>query len=93
MNKDKPCEVTQIDRHQSIPTGTRGQDCKLRLDLFTPTLLSLNIEGASERTTTPLLTREAAIALRAQLDELISQMQPSAPQDEMAEGESDRRAA
>ena len=93
MNKDSGRDITPINRKQGVPTGTRGGGCKLRFGLFTPTLLSLHIEGTSERTPVPLLTREAAVALRTQLDELIPQMQPSTTETGRDEGECSRRAA
>ena len=93
MNKDLGHKVTPIIRRQSITTGTNNRGCKLRFGLFTPTLLSLHIEGTSERTPVPLLTREAAVALRAQLDDLIPQLLPSSPESDSDEGECARSAA
>ena len=93
MSKDVGNNIGPINNRQGVPTGSKGGGCRLSFDLFTPTLLSLHIEGTSERTTIPLLTREAAIALRTQLDELIHQMQPSTPETTCDEGECAQRAA
>lgn len=59
-----------------VPTGRRGRDGILQLELYTKQLLAIKLKGYAERTTTPLLTRDQALRLRAALDELIPELEP-----------------
>ena len=65
-----------------VPTGRRGRDGVLQLELYTRQLLAIKLKGYAERTTTPLLTRDQAIRLRAALDELIPELEPEAGEEE-----------
>jgi hypothetical protein len=60
---------------REVPTGRRGRDGVLRLEIYTRQLLAIKLKGYAERTATPLLTRDQAVALRAALDELIPELE------------------
>ncbi|MGB7925253.1 MAG: hypothetical protein WCF57_18590 [Pyrinomonadaceae bacterium] len=59
-----------------IPTGRRGRDGILQLELYTKQLLAIKLKGYGERTITPLLTIDQAMRLREALDELIPELEP-----------------
>lgn len=65
-----------------VRTGRSGRDGVLQLELYTRHLLAMKLKGYSERTATPLLTREQAIELRAALDELIPELESDSPEQE-----------
>lgn len=64
-----------LERFIEVKTGRCGQDKTLQLELYTRGLLAIKLKGCAERTTTPLLTKAQAIALRAALDELIPELE------------------
>ena len=64
------------NRVLEVRIGRRGRDGILQLELYTRQLLAIKLKGYAERTTTPLLTRDQAVALRAALDELIPELEP-----------------
>ena len=59
-----------------VATGRSGREGILQLELYTRQLLSIKLKGYVERTPTPLLTRDQAVALRDALDELIPELEP-----------------
>jgi hypothetical protein len=61
-----------------VATGRCGRDGILQLELYTRQLLAIKLKGYSERTATPLLTRDQAIALRSALDALIPELESEA---------------
>jgi hypothetical protein len=61
---------------REVPTGRCGRDAVLQLEIYTRQLLAIKLKGYAERTATPLLTRDQAMALRAALDELIPELEP-----------------
>jgi hypothetical protein len=65
-----------------VRTGRSGRDGVLQLELYTSHLLAMKLKGYSERTATPLLTKEQAIELRAALDELIPELESDSPEQE-----------
>ena len=65
-----------------VRTGRRGRAGILQLELYTRQLLAIKLKGYAERTTTPLLNRDQAIALRAALDELIPELEPETSEEE-----------
>ena len=65
-----------------VAIGRRGRDGILQLELYTKQLLAIKLKGYAERTTTPLLTRDQAIRLRAALDELIPELEPESGEEE-----------
>jgi hypothetical protein len=65
-----------------VRTGRSGRDGVLQLELYTRYLLALKLKGYSDRTATPLLTKEQAIELRAALDELIPELESDSPEQE-----------
>lgn len=65
-----------------VATGRRGRDGVLQLELYTKQLLAIKLKGYAERTTTPLLTRDQALRLRAALDELIPELEPESGEEE-----------
>jgi hypothetical protein len=65
-----------------VRTGRSGRDGVLQLELYTRQLLAMKLKGYSERTATPLLTKEQAIELRAALDELIPELESDSPEQE-----------
>ena len=67
------------NRVREVATGRRGQGGTLQLELYTRHLLAIKLKGYPERTATPLLDREQAIALRAALDELIPDLESDSP--------------
>jgi hypothetical protein len=64
-----------------VATGRDRREGILQLELYTRQLLAIKLKGYVERTPTPLLTRDQAVALRAALDELIPELE-SEPQAE-----------
>ena len=63
------------NRVREVATGRRGRGGILQLEIYTRYLLAIKLKGYGERTATPLLTKEQAIALRAALDEMISELE------------------
>ena len=67
---------------KEVPTGRSGRDGVLQLEIYTRQLLAIKLKGRAERTVTPLLTRDQAVALRAALDELIPELEPETTEKE-----------
>ena len=65
-----------------VRTGRRGRDGILQLELYTRQLLAIKLKGYAERTATPLLNRDQAVALRAALDELIPELEPETSEEQ-----------
>ena len=79
--REKVKEVMN-NRVIEVRTGRRGRDGILQLELYTRQLLAIKLKGYAERTTTPLLNRDQAVALRAALDELIPELEPETTEEE-----------
>jgi hypothetical protein len=69
------------NRVREVATG-RGRGKILQLEIYTRDLLAIKLKGGGERTATPLLTKEQAIALRAALDELIPEIESATAEKE-----------